>query len=104
MAVPLIANATPFQRSDLYDDEYENKLAHSSEYDARSRFTSQQEEVTSHFGSELYAPSRNMFQNTNKRGLIEKEALAGKIQGETAEVLKETSARRRWVALCRLLT
>ena len=31
---------------------------------------------------------------------MEKEALAGEIQeGETTEVLKETSARRRWVAL-----
>lgn len=46
-----------------------------------------------------------MFQNTDKRGLMEKEALAGEIQeGETAEVLKESSARRRWVALCWLLT
>jgi len=46
-----------------------------------------------------------MFQNTDKRGLMEKEALAGEIQeGETTEVLKESSARRRWVALCWLLT
>ena len=46
-----------------------------------------------------------MFQNTDKRGLMEKEALPGEIQeGETAEVLKESSARRRWVALCWALT
>ena len=36
---------------------------------------------------------------------MEKEALPGEIQeGETSEVLKESSARRRWVALCWLLT
>lgn len=46
-----------------------------------------------------------MFQDTGKKGLAEKEPLAGEIQeGETTEVLKETSARRRWVALCWLLT
>ena len=105
LALPLVANATPFQRSDLYDDDYENKSVQSEDYDARSRFTSQHDEATSHFGSESYAPSRNMFQNTDKRGLMEKEALAGEIlDGETTEVLKESSARRRWVALCWLLT
>ncbi|KAJ7490104.1 hypothetical protein B0H11DRAFT_1676631, partial [Mycena galericulata] len=32
-------------------------------------------------------------------------ALAGEIQeGETAEVIKESSVRRRWVPLCWLLT
>ena len=46
-----------------------------------------------------------MIQNTDKLGLMEKEALTGEIQdGEMTEVLKESSARRRWVALCWLLT
>ncbi|KAF9531219.1 glycosyltransferase family 2 protein [Crepidotus variabilis] len=105
-ALPLVANASPFQRADLYDEEYdENKSVRSDDFDGRSRFTSQRDDSVSHFGSESYAPSRNMFQNTDKRGLAEKEALAGEIQeGETTEVLKETSARRRWVALCWLLT
>ncbi|KAF8905955.1 glycosyltransferase family 2 protein [Gymnopilus junonius] len=104
--LPLVPNASPFQRADLYDDEYEeNKSVRSDDYDARSKFTSQRDDSMSHFGSESYAPSRNMFQNTDKRGLMEKEALAGEIQeGETTEVLKESSARRRWVALCWLLT
>ena len=36
---------------------------------------------------------------------MEKEALAGEIQeGETSEVLKESSARCQWVALCWMLT
>jgi chitin synthase len=105
-ALPLVANASPFQRADLYDDEYdENKSIRSDDFDGRSRFTSQRDDSVSHFGSESYAPSRNMFQNTDKRGLMEKEALAGEIQeGETTEVLKESSARRRWVALCWILT
>jgi chitin synthase len=79
------------------------------DYDARSRFTSRlgQDETNSRFGSESYALSRNMSQNTDKRGLMEKETLAGEIQdGETTKasiLLKESSARRRWVALCWLL-
>jgi chitin synthase len=92
-ALPLVSN-TPFQRPDLYEDDFENKSVHSEDYDARSRFTSAHDESNSHFGSESYAPSRTMFQNTDKRGLMEKEALAGEIQdGETTEVLKESSAR-----------
>jgi chitin synthase len=101
----LVANASPFQRADLYDEYDENKSIRSDDFDGRSRFTSQRDDSVSHFGSESYAPSRNMFQNTDKRGRLEKEALAGEIQeGETTEVLKESSARRRWVALCWLLT
>jgi chitin synthase len=46
-----------------------------------------------------------MFQNADKKGLADKEPLAGEIQeGETSEVYKESSNRRRWVALCWLLT
>ncbi|KAF8147259.1 glycosyltransferase family 2 protein [Crassisporium funariophilum] len=97
-ALPLVSNSAPFQRADLYDDYDENKSVQSEDFDARSRFTSQRDDSVSHFGSESYAPSRNMFQNTDKRGLMEKEALAGEIQeGETTEVLKESSARRRWM-------
>ena len=105
-ALPLVANASPLQRADLYDDEYdERKSLQSEDYDGRSRFTSQRDETVSNFGTESYAPSRNMFQNTDKKGLMDKEPLAGEIQeGETTEVLRETSARRRWVAICWMLT
>ncbi|KXN87631.1 Chitin synthase 8 [Leucoagaricus sp. SymC.cos] len=116
-ALPLVANASPFQRADLYNDEGdydENKSLRSEDYDGRSRFTSNRDDSVSNFGSESYAPSRNMFQNTDKRGLGDKEAaLAGEIgDNETtevlkesaAQVLKESAARRRWVALCWLLT
>ncbi|KAF8872468.1 glycosyltransferase family 2 protein [Infundibulicybe gibba] len=105
-ALPLVSNASPFQRADLYDEEFdENKSLKSEDYDGRSRFTSQRDDSVSNFGSESYAPSRNMFQNDKKGGLADKEPLAGEIQeGETTEILKESSARRRWVALCWLLT
>jgi chitin synthase len=84
----------------LYEDEHENKSVQSEDYDARSRFTSVHDESNSHFGSESYAPSRNMFQNTDKRGLMEKEALPAEIQdGETTEVLKGSSARRHGLLL-----
>ncbi|TFK32154.1 glycosyltransferase family 2 protein [Crucibulum laeve] len=105
-ALPLVSNASPFQRADMYEDDYEeSKSLRSEDYEGRSKFTSQRDDSVSNFGSESYAPSRNMFQNADKRGLADKEALAGEVQeGETTEVLKESSARRRWVALCWMLT
>ena len=101
-----MANASPFQRGDFYDDEYEDRKSfRSDDFDNRSRLTSNREETNSNYGSESYAPSRNMFQNADKEGLVAKEALAGEImENETTEVVKETSARRRWVLLCWLLT
>nr|AZQ26801.1 putative chitin synthase 4 [Ganoderma lucidum]QDK64613.1 chitin synthase [Ganoderma lucidum] len=105
-ALPLVANASPFQRADMYDDYDERKSFRSDDFDGRSAYTSHRDDGSvSNFGTESYAPSRNMFQNADTKGLLDKEALAGEIQeGETAEVLKETSARRRWVALCWMLT
>jgi len=103
-ALPLVANASPFQRADMYNDYDERQSLRSDEFDGRSRLTSARDDTMS-LGTESYAPSRNMFQNVDKNALLEKEALPGEIhEGETAEVLKETSARRRWVALCWLLT
>ena len=104
--VPLVGNASPFQRGEFYDDEYEDRKSfRSDDFDNRSRLTSNREETNSNYGSESYAPSRNMFQNADKEGLMAKEALAGEImENETTEVVKETSARRRWVLLCWILT
>jgi hypothetical protein len=57
-ALPLVANASPFQRADLYEDEYdENKSIRSDDFDGRSRFTSQRDDSISHFGSESYGSS-----------------------------------------------
>ncbi|KAJ7751231.1 hypothetical protein DFH07DRAFT_1032732, partial [Mycena maculata] len=87
-----------FQRADQYDDDGD------SEFDVRSRFTSAVDtDDRSNFGSESYAPLRNMFGADVKGGgapLLDKDALVG----ETAEVIKESSARRRWVTLCWILT
>ena len=103
-ALPLVANASPFQRADMYNDYDERQSLRSDEFDRRSKLTSARDDTMS-LGTESYAPSRNMFQNVDKKALLEKEALPGEIhEGETAEILKETSARRRWVALCWLLT
>ncbi|KAL6309476.1 glycosyltransferase family 2 protein [Sparassis latifolia] len=104
--LPLVANASPFQRADMYDEYDERKSLRSDDYDGRSAFTSQRDnESTSNFGTESYAPSRNMFQNADKQALVDKEALPGEIlEGETTEVLKESLLRRRWVALCWILT
>jgi chitin synthase len=101
-ALPLVSNASPFQRADLYEDEFdEAKSFRSDDFDNRSRLTSNRDDSNSHYGTESYAPSRNMFQNADKEGLVAKEALPGEIgDGETTEVIRETSARRRWVGLC----
>ncbi|KAJ8090581.1 hypothetical protein PM082_018138 [Marasmius tenuissimus] len=102
--LPLVSNASPFIRADQYDDEYDENRSLRSE-DDRSRVTSQRDDSASNFGSESCAPSRNMFHNAEKAGLANKEALPGEVQeGETTEVVKESSARRRWVALCWILT
>jgi chitin synthase len=87
--VPLVANA---QHGDFYDDEYEDRKSFcSDDFDNRSRQTSNREETNSNYGSESYAPSRNMFQNVDKEGLFAKEALAGEImENEMTEVVKET--------------
>lgn len=103
-ALPLVPNASPFQRADMYNDYEERQSLRSEEFDGRSRLTSNRDDTLS-IGTESYAPSRNMFQNVDKKALLEKEALPGEIhEGEVAEVIKETSARRRWVAICWLLT
>ncbi|KAJ8090565.1 hypothetical protein PM082_018122 [Marasmius tenuissimus] len=70
-----------------------------------SRVTSQRDDSASNFGSESRAPSRNIFHNAEEAGLANEEALLGEVQeGETTEIVKESSPCRRWVALCWILT
>ncbi|KAJ7430579.1 chitin synthase-domain-containing protein [Mycena galericulata] len=94
----------------LYErDKHKALHGPDSDFDARSQFTSAVDaDSASNFRSESYAPSRNMFGAGAAKGtasLLAKDALAGEIQeGETVEVMKESSARRRWVTLCWLLT
>ncbi|KAI6130624.1 glycosyltransferase family 2 protein [Pisolithus croceorrhizus] len=101
---PLVGQGSSFHRE--YDEEYdEAKTVRSDEFDGRSRLTSDRDDSNSNYGTESYAPSRNMFQNVDKEGLMVKETLPGEtLEGETTEIVKETSARRRWVLLCWMLT
>ena len=104
--LPLVQNASPFMRADLYNDYDERGSMRSDDVDAKSRLTSHRDDSVSAFGgSESYAPSRNMFQNDDTKGLLGKEALPGEVmEGETTEDIKETSSRRRWVAFVWFLT
>jgi chitin synthase len=104
-ALPLVANASHLQRNE-YDDDDERKSFHSRDFDVHSALTSNRDDAVSQFGgTESYAPSRNMFHNADVTAPLDKEALPGEIQeGETTEVVKESSARRRWVAFVWMLT
>jgi chitin synthase len=102
--LPLVANAAPFQRADLYDEYDDRKSVQSEDYGG-SRYTSHRDDTQSHYGSESYAPSKNMFYNADKKALLEKGALPGEIhEGEVAEEIKDSSSRRRWLVLVWLLT
>ena len=104
--LPLVTNASPFVgRGDMYDEYDDQRSLRSDDYDGRSQFTSHRDESSSNFGSESYAPSRNMFQNAEKKVPLDKEALPGEImEGEVAEEIRDSSARRRWLALVWILT
>jgi len=59
---------------------------------------SNRDDSNSNYGTESYAPSRNMFQTVDKEGHVPKETLLGEIlEGETIEMAREMLARRRWV-------
>ncbi|KAG6371380.1 P-loop containing nucleoside triphosphate hydrolase protein [Boletus reticuloceps] len=65
--IPLMANTSPFQHGNLYNNAYEDcKSFRSDDFNNRSQLTSNQEATNSNYGSESYAPSRNMFQNADK--------------------------------------
>ena len=104
--LPLVSKPSPFMRADLYNDEYdERKSFRSDDMDGKSRLTSHRDDSVSNLGTESYAPSRNMFQNSDTKNLLGKEALPGEVlEGETTEDIKESAARRRWVAFVWLLT
>ncbi|KAG9027121.1 hypothetical protein FRB95_008118 [Tulasnella sp. JGI-2019a] len=103
-ALPLVANAQPYQRGGNYEDEYDDRKSFRTDDYEGSRYEHQ--DTQSNIGSESYAPSRNMFQTSDaKKALGEKEALPGEImEGEVTEELKDSSGRRRWVFMCWVLT
>ncbi|KAJ7031236.1 hypothetical protein C8F04DRAFT_1364155 [Mycena alexandri] len=84
-ALPLVANASPFQRADMYDDKGRHGGGHGGRMHSRLMLATDERETASNFGSESYAPSRNMFGAGDAKTLPNKDALAGEIQeGETA--------------------
>ena len=103
--LPLVANASPFQHTNIYEYD-ERQSLHSKEFDGCSRLTSAHDDTMS-LRTVSYAPSRYMFQNVDKKALLKKEALLAvpsKIhEGEVAEVFKKTCVHWRWTALCWLL-
>ena len=106
-ALPLVANAQAFNRGGMdYEDEYDDRKSYRTDDYEGSRFGGHRDESRSNLGSESYAPSRNMFQTTNhKKDSGEKDVPIDEVhEGEVAEEIKDSSARRRWVALCWLLT
>ena len=94
---PLVGRGSSFHHE--YEVEVdEDKSMQSDNFDYCSCLMSDQDDSNSNYGTESYAPSRNMFQAADKEGHIPKEMLSGKnLEGKT-------SARRRWVLLCWLLT
>jgi len=105
-ALPLVANAQQQRRDYDLDSEYDRRTVRSEDEYAQSRFTSHYDDSNSNFGTEAYAPSRNMFGNMEKSGLQEKEELDAKAaaETETTEVIKISSARKKWVAMVWMLT
>ena len=96
VGLPLVEYAQPLPQESLED-------LHQSRSLAPSQMASQYGDTASNIGTETYAPSRNMFRDMDHRG--EKDILDEEIQdGETTEEYRESSARRRWVWLCAVLT
>ncbi|KIK18436.1 hypothetical protein PISMIDRAFT_14352 [Pisolithus microcarpus 441] len=86
--------AVGVDESTEYDEEYdEAKTVQSDGFDGRSRLTGDRDDSNSNYGTESYPPS-NMFQHVDKEGLMAKDPLPGEtMEGETTEIVKETSAR-----------
>ena len=104
MQAPLVGWGSSFHHK--YEDEVnEDKSMWSNDFNYHSCLMSDWDNSNSNYGTELYAPSRNMFQAADKEGHIPKETLPGEnLEGEMTKVVRETSARRQWVLLCWLLT
>ncbi|KAG8727907.1 hypothetical protein FRC12_022149 [Ceratobasidium sp. 428] len=101
--LPLVSNAqgaplmSQSQSAYLYDDD--------KSFQTEDRGGPGDDAMSMSVGSESYAPSRQLFTAADRKPVADKEALPGEVmEGETAEEVKQTAARRRWVALCWILT
>ncbi len=106
-ALPLVEHAQGFRDGPSDDDEgggYDDRKMLNKE----DRNTSRYGDSISNLGTEAYAPSRNMFQNLDKKDEDDYDNKgnlpAHPLAGETVEEVKESANRRRWVALCWVLT
>ncbi|QRV84830.1 chitin synthase [Ceratobasidium sp. AG-Ba] len=101
-ALPLVSNAqgAPLMgagQAYMYDDD--------KSFQTNDRGETGDDAMSMSIGSESYAPSRQLFTAADRKPVADKEALPGEVmEGETAEEVKTTAARRRWVALCWILT
>jgi chitin synthase len=106
--LPLVANVAPFHGD--YEDYNTRKSFRDDNYNTHSALTSNCDDSLSHLGSKSYAPSRNMFHNTDNKVLMEKDALLGEIQvvwmdkpnGRLAGMEGEAGAERRHLVCLRL--
>jgi chitin synthase len=106
-ALPLVQHAQGF-RDGPSDEEDSGGYDDRKTLSKDERNTSQYIDSMSNLGTEAYAPSRNMFQNLEQKGEVDyddkNELPAHPVAGETVEEVKESANRRRWVALCWVLT
>ncbi|TIB82801.1 chitin synthase 8 [Wallemia mellicola] len=106
VALPLVTNSP----RDMPDDEsVDRKSFKSYGYNDNDGYRQSKYEgydTPSQIGTEMYAPSQNMFSNMDlkerDRMLNEKDMF--EVEQETQEEVKESAVRKRWVAFCWLLT
>lgn len=106
-ALPLVHHAQQPRGHDRDNDsDYDHKTVQSD--DEYSTPYTNNNDSASQVGTELYAPSRNMFDRAEKTGLHDKDLDVGEIniptEGETAEKIEVTPARKKWVFLVWALT
>lgn len=97
VALPLVEHAQPLRQDS--PEHFDDRRGFAPSQLSASQFG----DTNSNFGTETYAPSRNMFRDLDKKG--EKDPLdLDDDDGEVQEEYKESIARRRWVWLCTVLT
>ncbi|KAK6995982.1 glycosyltransferase family 2 protein [Favolaschia claudopus] len=118
-ALPLVANASPFQRADLYGDDEGGfdergslRRGADSEFDARSRFTSARDEGGIEFRQrELRPVAQYVWGGGERQGaaVLRRSSTRTRWRARLRRARRRRCsrrrrARRRWTFLCRLLT
>ncbi|TIB15854.1 hypothetical protein E3P92_01552 [Wallemia ichthyophaga] len=104
VALPLVSNVQHDEdHDDMYSDDHKSFGYEGSDIYPQSKY---ENETNSQIGTEMYAPSQNMFSNMNLKD-ADKAAMDEKDMyddSETQEEVRESGVRKRWVAFCWLLT